>query len=304
MAPKTVQSRAARAWAIANRDHGIVAARELLALGYTWDAIRHRRKTGRLHRQARGVYSVGTPRITRYGRWMVAIKACGRGACLSHFSAAVLWGIVKREAGRITITVPRGRNPRVEAVKVHRRVVGVTEHHGIPVTDPLQTLIDLGTILPRDRLERAINEADALDLLRADTLHDALRQRRGEPGVAQLLDILDRDAFVLTDTELEALLVPLARRAGIESLETQVMVDGNRVDFYARDPGFVIECQSLRYHRTPAKQRLDAIRQQRHAKAGTLCVPFTHYQVAYEPNDVVATLVGVIRTLTAPRAAG
>ena len=55
-------------------------------------AIEGRVKRGRLHRIHRGVYAVGHMALTRYGRFMAAVLACGEGAALSHFSAAVLWG--------------------------------------------------------------------------------------------------------------------------------------------------------------------------------------------------------------------
>jgi very-short-patch-repair endonuclease len=295
MGAKTVHTPGREAWAIANRDHNIISRAELVDLGFGSKAIRHRLKTGRLHRQARGVYSVGTPRITKHGRWMVAVKLCGAGAALSHLTAAVLWALWRWEPGQMHVTVPRSRNPRADdSVVVHRSDVEFTTHHGIPVTTVLQTLIDCSTIVDDRKLERMINEADALDLLGADVLRAKVE---GRPEAHRIRTILERDAFVLTDSELEALLVPLAHAAGLPRLESQVWVDGNRVDFYCRDLNLVIECQSLRYHRTPFKQRQDAMRQQRHAAAGTPCVPFTHFQIAHEPEYVVATLARVAARL-------
>ena len=46
-----------------------------------------------LHPRFHGVYSVG-PTITRRGRWMAAVDACGDQAVLSHLSAAALWDLV------------------------------------------------------------------------------------------------------------------------------------------------------------------------------------------------------------------
>ena len=42
----------------------------------------------------RGVYVVGYPNLTRNGHFMAAVLACGDQAALSHFSAAVLWGML------------------------------------------------------------------------------------------------------------------------------------------------------------------------------------------------------------------
>jgi hypothetical protein len=44
----------------------------------------------RLHVIQRGVYAVGHRALTREGRWMAAVLACGPRAVLSHHSAAAL----------------------------------------------------------------------------------------------------------------------------------------------------------------------------------------------------------------------
>jgi Transcriptional regulator, AbiEi antitoxin len=84
---------AARVWRLASRQHGVVSRRQLLELGFSAQAIKHRVATGRLHQVARGVYAVGRPDLGREGRWMVAVLACGADALLSHTSAAALWEI-------------------------------------------------------------------------------------------------------------------------------------------------------------------------------------------------------------------
>jgi predicted transcriptional regulator of viral defense system len=170
MATPNVQGLGARAWALARRDQNVVTHAELLGLGYSPMAIKHRVKTGRLHPKSRGVYAVGSPNLTRYGWWMVAIKTCGPRAVLSHLSAAVLWSIWKGRASQVIITVPPDTNPRPREVKVFRRLLtarDVTRQHGIPVTTPSQTLIDCATAWERAQVEQLVNEADARNLLRA-----------------------------------------------------------------------------------------------------------------------------------------
>src|SRR4051812_24841536 len=79
-------------WALVRAQHGVVARRQLVGLGFSRNAIHHRIARGRLHVVARGVYSVGRPQVSREGRWMTAVLACGDGAVLSHGSAAALMG--------------------------------------------------------------------------------------------------------------------------------------------------------------------------------------------------------------------
>jgi predicted transcriptional regulator of viral defense system len=83
--------------ALAARPHGVVARRQLTGLGFGRGGIRHRLSCGGLHRIHRGVYAVGHRQLSRHGRWIKAVLACGDGALLSHRSAAALWGLVQME---------------------------------------------------------------------------------------------------------------------------------------------------------------------------------------------------------------
>jgi hypothetical protein len=112
-------------------------------------------------------------------------------------------------------------------------------------------LIDLATRLPKDELEAAVNEADSLRVVRVDALRARLVQAGRRPGAARLRNLLDRRTFVLTDSHLERLFLPLARQAGLSAPATQVWLNGFKVDFYWADLGLVVETDSLTYHRTP-----------------------------------------------------
>src|SRR5919199_1632870 len=89
---------------LAGRQHGVIALRQLVQFGLKKSAVTNRVASGRLHRIHRGVYSVGHRVLTREGRWAAAVLACGRGAVLSHRSAAELWN-VRRRSARSTIDV-------------------------------------------------------------------------------------------------------------------------------------------------------------------------------------------------------
>ena len=94
---------------LAGRQHGVVARRQLEALGLGRGAIDKRVAGGRLHRLQQGVYAVGHPVLPRNGRLMAAVLACGEGAVVSHRSAAELWGIGTR-AAFVELTVPVGED--------------------------------------------------------------------------------------------------------------------------------------------------------------------------------------------------
>jgi very-short-patch-repair endonuclease len=251
----------------------------------------------------RGVYAVGRPELTPRGRWMAAVLACGPGAALSHESAAELWGIRPGHSSPIEVSVPVVSEHRCPGVRTHRRTglgsVDVTLHRGIPVTSVVLTLIDLARGLDPAQLERAVNEADRLDLIDPSALRAALDAYAGRPGVARLRELLDRRTFRLTDSGLERIFLPLVGRAGLPLPLTRQRLNGFRVDFFWPDLRLVVETDGLRYHRTPAQQARDHVRDQAHLAAGFTPLRFTHAQVRYEAGYVRSTLQAVARRLEA-----
>jgi hypothetical protein len=268
----------------------VVTRRQLLDLGFTAKAIKHRIRTGRLHPIVRGVYAVGRPQLSREGQWMAAVLACGPDAALSHGSAAALWGFGEEHRVYIDVIVRRTSEARIRGIRSHRRpalpVSDLTTRLGIPLTTPVRTFLDLTAVAGPKAVERAINEADKLDVIDADSLRTALDDRSGEPGVRPLRAILDEHTFRLSDDELERLFRPLAAAAGLPTPLTKVMVDKFEVDFFWPELGLVVETDGWRYHRTPSAQSRDALRFQRHVASGLTPLRFSHYQVKYEPRHV------------------
>src|SRR3954451_16119681 len=292
MATKDVQRAARR---LAKAQHWAIARVQLLGLGFTPADIRHRLAKGRLHPIWPGIYAVDRPDLTQEGRFSAAVLACGAGAVLSHLSAAILWGLIRVRARMIEVSVPLNRNPRRKGIKVHRRkIIDPTRHKGIPVTTPTQTLLDVALRLNGEQYERAVNEAANRDLIDPEELRAALDTLGPLPGIRPLRQLLDRDTYICTETELEQRFVPIARRAGLPKPEAQAHLNGRRVDFYFRELGIVVEANSLRFHRTPSQQANDARRTQAHMKAGLLPVPFTHHQITYDPKYVEHTLHHVV----------
>ena len=238
---------------------------------------------------------------------MAAVLACGLGAVISHETAALLWGISNRGTALIEITVPGHRFVRRPGIRAHRRTSlepdDVTLRDGIPVTTPFATLLDLGTRLRPERLERAINEADRLDLVDTEQIRAKLEETRGRHGVRMVRQVVDRDGFVATDTQLEQRFLPIARRLGLPPPLTQEWVHGFRVDFFWPGLGLVVETDGLRYHRTPAQQAADRLRDQAHAAAGMTPLRFTRHQVFFEVEHVEVTLERVVARLTDRRGA-
>jgi very-short-patch-repair endonuclease len=170
---------------------------------------------------------------------------------------------------------------------------------GIPVTSPIRTLVDLAVIIEPGQLERAVNEADRLDLVDPARLREGIEDLRGRPGVGRLRALLDRRTFRLTDSELESRFLALVNGAGLPRPQTRRRLNGFRVDFFWPELGLVVETDGLRYHRTPSQQARDLTRDQAHTAAGLTPLRFSHAQVRFEPRHVRDTLASVVDRLAA-----
>lgn len=286
-------------WSIARAQHELITRAQLLELGYTVDAIKHRVGRGRLHVVHRGVYAVGRPRLTRKGEWMAAVLACGSRACLSHSDGASLLGIRKDYGGDIEVSVVQGA-PEPSGIVVHRRKhFEATPVDGIAVTTAACTIVDLAPRVTRSDLERMIGEADKLRLIDPERLRGEVEAMPRRPGVKIVRKLLDQHSYVLTHTELERLFLPLALRAGLPRPLGQEHLNGYRVDFFFPELGLVVETDGLTYHRTAAQQATDRLRDQAHTRAGLTVLRFTHAQIRFAPEEVVATLAAVAKRLSA-----
>lgn len=275
----------------------MISRAQLIEGGLSARAIEHRAASGLLYPVWRGVYAVGRPELSQRGVWVAALLSCGPAAVLSHCTAAALWSIDLAGPWPVHVSVPLCVARHRPRIVVHRRAIPAemtTRHDGLGVTSVVQTLMDQALVWSRDRLERAINEADKRDLVDPERLRASLEPLAGQPGVGVLRAVLDRRTFSLTESELERRFLPLARQVGLPRPQTGVHVDGYKVDFYWPDLDLVVETDGLRYHRTPAAQACDLRREQTHLVAGRTPLRFTHGQIAFEREDVLATLERII----------
>lgn len=306
MASQIDQRRSAAAlWTLVERQHGVVSRAQLLAAGLSSPAIKHRIARGRLHPAAAGVYAVGRPELSRRGRMMAAVLACGPTAWISHETGAEVLVVRRREPGPIEVSIPAGLTRRRPGIRVHRRERSdghtVMMRDGLPVTTVPALMVDMALRWSQAHLEAAVNQADALDLLDAEAMRAALEAFTGQPGVRVVRELLDAATFLLTDSELERLFLALVRRAGLPEPRTQSYLGSHRVDFVWAEVGLVVETDGLRYHRTPLQQRRDLERDQAHRARGMVPIRFTHHQVRRQPEHVFRGLADGMRMAEAAR---
>jgi hypothetical protein len=91
---------------LAGRQHEVVARWQLFVLGFSRHEIRHLVRQGALHRIFPGVFTVGSPQLTREGRWMAAVLACGEDAVLVTAQRSRSGGSGRRRTERQTSLTP------------------------------------------------------------------------------------------------------------------------------------------------------------------------------------------------------
>ncbi len=237
---------------------------------------------------------------------MAAVLACGPGALLSHRSAALLWGLVPSSPTRVDVTVPT-RSPRSsQGVLVHRpRSLSERDRtavRSIPCTSVARTLVDLAGVVNRRQLERACNQAEVLRLFDHRAVAEALNRGRGRRGAALLRRVLadSARAHTFTRSELEERFLALCRSAGLPQPRVNAWVelapgDGLEVDFLWPAQRIIAETDGRAAHATRWAFENDRRRDQRLIAAGYTVVRFTWDQVTSRPQEVDATLAGLIR---------
>ena len=236
--------------AIAERHQGYVTFRELRRLGLGSDAIAYRVKTGRLYIEHFGVYGVGHRRRDPIARASAAVLACGDGAVLSHGSAAGLWGFFKRWDEPFEVTVPVDRRPR--GIKVHlvKHLAGrdVRTHHGIRVTSPARTVLDIAPRHKRKQLTRVVNDGRLSGHLGLDALADVIERTPRHPG-ARLLRPFVESRRGPTRSEFEDAFQEFVERFGLPQPQINTKVLGHEVDAYFPEQRLVVELDGWEFHR-------------------------------------------------------
>jgi very-short-patch-repair endonuclease len=229
---------------IASRQHGVVSRRQLLDAGVGRGQVHRAAAAGRLHHLHTGVYAAGHRALTREGRWMAAVLACGPRAVLSHHSAAALWGLPVNDNGLTRITAPTvHQRRRIDAHRARLHARDRDVRHGIPVTSLARVLADISHALDDERFHRAVKEAQFRGLWVDAEIEDALERRDSR----RLRDYLGDET--LTQTELEDRFLRICRRYRIPTPVTQFGVKP-RIDFIWPDRRLVVEVDGWEAHRT------------------------------------------------------
>jgi len=277
---------------LARRQHGVITLAQLFLVGFSRGAVRQRLAQGWLRRLHRGVFLVGAVEPT-LARAMAATLACGDGALLSHYSAAVLWGLRPSPAEVMHVTVV-GRNIRgPENVRVHR--LHALHHHdatrrqAIPVTSPTRTLLDLATHLPPQDLGRAAEEAQVRHLVTDHSLDEQFQRYPKHRGTAALRKAI-RSEPALTRSEAERRFLKLIRRARLPEPRTNVRIGRYEVDFYWPERDLIVEIDGYAFHSSRGAFERDRRRDAELGAQGQQVMRVTWRRLVDESEALVANL--------------
>lgn len=280
---------------LAERQHGVVARRQLVALGLSQGAITGRVQSGQLTPVGRGVFAIGCRPVGENSRWMTAVLERGPRVWIGDRSAAALWDLGVSDRGRTSLVCPPD-GVRVAGL-VRRTIhpldgeIGVVR--GIPVTGVARTLVDLSCRCRPAELRRAVERADELELFDLREVAPMLG-RRGARPLRVLVGDAARHGLPQTRSTLEAEFVEFCIAQRLPRPQVNRWDGKREVDFRWPDRRVVVETDGWAFHRSRDSFERDAKRSQALAAQGWTLVRLTWRQLINEPHGVAARLRPVL----------
>ena len=205
---------------------------------------------------------------------------------------------------------PRPFGPSRPRIEVHASTTldpaDVTTVDGIPCTTVARTLVDLGDVVPRRAVERAVDQAELLRLFDLRAVEDALDRAGRRRGAGLLRAVLaDYEEPTITRRELEERFLALCRSASLPSPSVNAWITlsegvAYQADFLWREHKLIVETDGRDVHTTRKAFEHDRERDQRLTLAGFTVVRFTWRQVTREPRRVAEALRGLLARLARP----
>jgi very-short-patch-repair endonuclease len=279
--------------------HGVVCQAELRRLRVDRKALQRRERAGQLTSVGRRTWVLAGAPPTPHQRCAVALSEAGPWSRLSHRTAAWLAEFDEFEFGTVEISVPFRRQLLIDDVIVHRtRDFSAKDRryiHGLAVTSPERTILDLAGHASDRELKAAIDSAIRDHKMTAATLRARAFDLRksGRAGIARALDVLDGRPAGGLHSPLERTAYDLVMQAGFDTVETQVSsANGSfRLDVVA--DGCHLEFNGHAHHSTRDAITKDAKRTRILTLERGGVLPFTGDEVAHDPEGVLRELITI-----------
>ena len=280
------------------RHHGLVTRGESARVGIGKRAWYRAVESGLLVPVAPNVARmVGAPNSVE-ARVLAPILSLGRGVMASHRSAAFLWGAEMVGDDPVDLVASsRGRRLTLDGVVLHRPTdqlrLRPVRPRGVPATDPLRTLIDLGAVAPEATsvlLEHLVIMGSVTRRSVERTL--AAHARPGRAGVTALRAAIEAWPFgdEPPDSTLEREVKDLCRRHGLPEPAFHALILGYEVDFAWLPERVILESDGWAEHgRDRTGFARDRERDPILIEAGWVILRFTWEQILFRPEWVVAS---------------
>jgi very-short-patch-repair endonuclease len=285
--------------ALAEKQFGVIAHFQLLALGFTEGEIRGHLRRGLLHRLHTGVYAVGHRRLAPMGRLLAAQLSCGPTAFLSHRTAAALWGLRTLDTRRIHVTVPGANTLTRLGLNIHRtrrelKTEDLTRRDGLCFSSVAQMLIELAPEERPDELDRLITQAVRKRILRVTAVEQALSDNRRHPGCAKLGRAF-RGYRPHPDHKsgLERAFAELIRGTDVPEPLRNVTVDGWELDFYWPAQKLAVELDGRPYHVAVKDLEKDKYKDAKLLLLGIHVLRITEFRLDVEPRAVLSDVLAL-----------
>lgn len=224
-------------------------------------------------------------------------------AVASHRAAAALHGFDGFRPGVVEVCVPRNRESLERDAIVHgwRRTdeEDLVFVEGIRCTSRARTLVQLGAVVGRHRVEQALDSA-LRDGLSASSIENRLIElwRPGRTGAGVLRGLIEdpRRSGALPDSWFERLVQQVLEAPGLPrpDLQYEVRLESGvrRLDLAYPDVKLGVEAHSRRFHFGPSRIEADNERDLELAAAGWEVVYVT-WSMAHEPHVLAGRLQAV-----------
>ncbi len=260
----------ARLGAVADKQYGVITARQLQQAGLSRNQICGRVKRGNLIRLHRGVYALARRGIGQRGHLQAALLALPTGAFLSHRTAAALRGLRSLNSYDIHVSISEISVKTRSSFRVHqirtapeRWEVGTVG--GMRVSTIPRLLVELSETESEQELLRLIEQSVIHQNLNHDRVRQALALHAHRPGIGRL-----RIAYAAYEpapdraSRLErAFDRALLKHPEIPQPVRNIWIGPWEIDCYWPEQRLVLELDGHDYHRTVKKIERDRLRDAR-----------------------------------------
>ena len=292
---------------VATAQRGRISRDQLRDAGLTDSRIARWIALGHLHRVHGGVYAVGHLAAPFRAHLLAGVLAGGEGAALSHRSAAIHLGLVSGSPKHVDVMVPRSGERDRDGIRFHRPRVYAPEDRwefdGIQCTTVARTLVDLAGVLKLYQLERAVEQAELLQVIDVAAITRVLERIARPRGVRNLRSCLGSERLdaSLTQSGLERAFLRLCRDAGFPRPMLQYAIEHapgrwHKVDFAWPDRRLAIEVDGAAVHGTRTAARRDRRLDREIRDAGWRLERFMGDDVFDTPEVVLTALDALLMT--------